>query len=268
MTLLSGHARAGVLAVGLVTPIGDELRAVLGRVRAGETAVRAVAHLSDLPDGRAAVVEGPSLAGWLKRKKDARLLPRAAELALPAAGRALLGFTGDPEELGLCVAVGREPPDEGEAEASLAAMARDGALDRELLGGPGRALYPPLLPLRTLPNMVLAHVAIQHGIRGENGTWAGGAEAGAQALRAALRLVDEGRVPYCLVGAAASAVDLASARDRLRLGHGGPPGEAAIFALIGPGGTAVRDDPSLTAAMRAAIGDCGAVEGLYGVLGG
>ncbi|MES2639188.1 MAG: hypothetical protein V4850_06880 [Myxococcota bacterium] len=262
-----GRGRAGILAVGLVTPIGDELLAVLGRVRAGETAVRPVTHLADLPDGRAALVEGPSLVGWLKRKKDARLLPRAAELALPAAGRALLGFMGDPEELGLCVAVGREPPDEGEAEASLAAMERDGALDRERLGGPGRALYPPLLPLRTLPNMVLAHVAIQHGIRGENGTWAGGAEAGAQALRAGLRLVEEGRAPFCLVGAASSAVDLASARDRLRLGYAGPPGEAAIFVLIGPGGAAVREDPTLLAAMRAAIGDCGPVEGLYGVLG-
>ncbi len=267
MTSSSGRGRAGVLAVGLVTPIGDDPAAVLGRARAGETALRAVSHLADLPDARAAAVEGPSLVGWLKRKKDARLLPRAAELALPAAGRALLGFAGDPEELGLCVAVGREPPDEGEAEASLAAMARDGALDRVLLGGPGRALYPPLLPLRTLPNMVLAHVAIQHGIRGENGTWAGGAEAGAQALRAALRLVDEGRALYCLVGAASSEVDLASARDRLRLGRTGPPGEAAIFALIGPGGRPVLDDPDLVEAMRAAIGDCGPVEGLYGVLG-
>lgn len=256
----------GVLSVGLVTPIGEDVAAVLGRARAGETAVRPSEKLAALPDPRAGVVEGPSLVGWLKRKKDARLLPRAAELALPAAGRALAGFDGDVEALGLCVAVGREPPDEGEVEASLAAMARDGELDRELLGGPGRALYPPLLPLRTLPNMVLAHVAIQHCIRGENGTWAGGAEAGRQALRAGLRLVEEGRAPYCLVGAALSAVDLASARDRLRIGEVAPPGEAAVFALIGPGGRPPREDPALVAALRAAIGDVGPVEGLYAVL--
>jgi hypothetical protein len=211
-------------------------------------------------------VEGPSLVGWLKRRKDVRLLPRAAELALPAAGRALAGFDGDFEELGLCVAVGREPPDEGEAEASLAAVERDGELDRALLGGPGRALYPPLLPLRTLPNMVLAHVAIQHGIRGENGTWAGGAEAGAQALRAGMRLVAEGRAPMCLVGAAISEVDLASARDRWRLGRREPPGEAAVFVLIGPGGAPPREDPTLAAALRAGMGDCGPVEGLYAAL--
>ncbi|MFN7146985.1 MAG: hypothetical protein ACK4YP_24640, partial [Myxococcota bacterium] len=72
--------------------------------------------------------------------------------------------------------------------------------------------------------------------------------------------------PFCLVGAAISEVDLASARDRWRLGREEPPGEAAIFALIGPGGAPVRDDARLTAAMRAAIGDCGPVEGLYGAL--
>ncbi len=256
----------GVLAVGIVCPIGDDPAAVLRRAHAGETALFPRIHLALLPDARAGVVEGPSLVGWLKRRKDARLLPRAAELALPAAGRAMLDFRGDPEELALFVAVGREPPDESDAEGSLAAMERDGDLDRERLGGEGRALYPPLLPLRTLPNMVLAHVAIQHGIRGENGTFAGGAEAGRQALRAAMRVVSEGRSEYCLVGAAASEVDLASARDRRRLGLAEPPGEAALFALIGPGGVPPRDDPGLEAALRSAIGDCGPVTGLLGVL--
>jgi 3-oxoacyl-(acyl-carrier-protein) synthase len=258
----------GVLAVGIVAPLGDEPAAVVRRARQGETAVFPSPRLAELPDPRAAVVEGPSLVGWLKRRKDARLLPRAAELALPAAGRALAGFTGDPEDLAIFVAIGREPPDEGEAEASLAAMERGGALDRERLGDAGRALYPPLLPLRTLPNMVLAHVAIQHGIRGENGTYAGGAEAGAQALRAGLRCVEEGRAPFALVGAACSEVDLASARDRWRLGRREPPGEAALFALLGPGGIPPSDDPARTVQLRAAIGDCGAVEGLYAVLVG
>lgn len=256
----------GVLAVGVVTPIGEDPLAVIRRARAGESALFPRESLRHLPDPRAAVVEGPSLQGWLKRKKDARLLPRAAELALPAAGRALHGFAGDMESLGVCVAVGREPPDEGEAEASLAAMERDGGLDREALGGRGRELYPPLLPLRTLPNMVLAHVAIQHGIRGENGTWAGGPEAGAQALAAGLRLVREHRAPYCLVGASISEVDLASARDRWRLGRTTPPGEAAIFALLGPGGTPPQPDDALSAALRGALGDCGPVEGLYPAL--
>jgi hypothetical protein len=237
---------------------------VADAARAGRSALAPHAPLALLPDDRAGVVPGPDLGPWLKRRKDLRLLSRAAQLALPAAGRALAGAPAalDLESLGLFVAVTREPPDEGAAEASLVAMHREGRLDLSLLGTAGRALYPPLLPLRTLPNMVLAHVSIQHGIRGENGTWAGGREAGLQALRAGLQAVEEGRSPYALVGASTSAVDLASARDRLRLGERWPPGEAAVFVLIGPGGVPPHDAPD----WQALLGDCGPVEGLWGAL--
>lgn len=252
--------------MGCVTALGEDPSAVLARARAEQTALAFLPALRWLPDPRGAAVDGPDLGPWLKRRKDARLLARASQLALPAAGRALAGFAGDAEELGIFVAVGREPPDEGDAEASLAAMERDGDLDRERLGGPGRALYPPLLPLRTLPNMVLAHVAIQHGIRGDNGTFAGGPEAGAQALAAGIRAVAEGRAPFALVGAAYSAVDLASARDRVRLGATDPPGEAAVFALIGEGGRAPVAGDGRAEALRRALGDCGPCEGLWSCL--
>jgi 3-oxoacyl-[acyl-carrier-protein] synthase II len=237
-----------ILGVGAVLPAG----------------LRAHAPLAALPDDRAGVVDGPDLGPWLKRKKDTRLLPRAAVLALPAAGLAMQGYTGDAEELGLFVAVGREPPDEGDAEASLAAMEHDGALDLERLRGEGRALYPPLLPLRTLPNMVLAHVAIQHGIRGENACLAGGPEAGRAVWAAAMQALRSGRCAEVLVGAAWSAVDLASARDRLRLGQAGPPGEGAIFVRVSaPCALPPADD----AAWAARVGDVGPVAGLLGVVG-
>lgn len=227
-------------------------------------ALRESPALSALPRAWAGVVDGPDLRPWLKRRKDARLLPRAAELALPAAGAAMLEWAGDVEELGLFVAVGREPPDEGDAEPSIAAMARDGHLDRERFGDAGRALCPPLLPLRTLPNMVLAHVALQWGIRGENACLAGGPEAGAAAWAAANAALAAGRCPAALVGAAYSAVDRASARDRLRLGGTGPPGEGAVFALL----TAPAERPEADVlAWRARVGDLGPVEALLGVVG-
>lgn len=220
------------------------------------------AVLAALPSDLAGVVAGPDLGPWLKRKKDARLLARGAQLALPAAGRAMRGFAGDPEELGIFVGVGREPPDEGEAEASLIAMHKDGRLDLAQLGAAGRDLYPPLLPLRTLPNMILAHVAIQWGIRGENGVFAGGPEAGLHAWRAAWHAVEEGRCVEALVGAAFSAVDLASARDRLRLGASTPPGEGAIFVRIGRGGPVPARDLDAERVLGARTGDAGPVLGL------
>lgn len=215
--------------------------------------------LRHLPDSRAGLVPGPDLGPWLKRKKDARLLPRAAQLALPAAGMAMRPFDANPEELALFVAVGREPPDEGEAEASLVAMHENGELALERLRTEGRALYPPLLPLRTLPNMVLAHVAIQHGIRGENAVYAGGFEAGCHALAAANECLRSGRARFVLVGAAYSAVDLASARDRLRLGLSGPPGEGAVFLLLS---RPVAIPHAADELFRARTGDLGPVAAL------
>jgi hypothetical protein len=226
------------------------------------TGLRPREELQHLPDPRAGWVDGPDLGPWLKRRKDARLLPRAAVLALPAAGVAMRGFSGDAEGLGLFVAVGREPPDEGDAEASLAAMAKAGQLDLDALRDAGRALYPPLLPLRTLPNMILAHVAIQHGIRGENACHAGEAEAGRHAWEAACDSLAEGRCAWALVGAAYSAVDLASARDRLRLGVEGPPGEGAIFALLSAPAPLPAADEAAWAARVGHLGPVGALCGL------
>lgn len=252
-----------ILGIGIVTPLGDDVEAVLAAVREGRSGLSAQPALDGLPDSRAGVVSGPDLAGWLTRKKDGRLLARAARLALPAAGRALRALPlGVAEDTAIYVAVGREPPDDPEAEPSLLAMEVDGVLNRERLGGRGRELYPPLLPLRTLPNMVLAHVSIQHGLRGENGTFAGDATAGVQAIRAACLAVDEGRAPFALAGAAFSGVDLASARDRLRVGQFEPPGEAAVFILVAPG-ESLRWDPR---DWSAAMGDCGPVAGLWGLL--
>lgn len=256
-----------VLGLGVVTALGDDPAEVRRLVGAGASALLATEPLAGLPDPRAALVPGPDLAGWLTRKKDARLLARAARLALPAAGRALRGLPpGASEETAVFVAVGREPPDDPDAEPSLLAMERDGRLDKERLGGRGRELYPPLLPLKTLPNMVLAHVSIQHGLRGENGTFAGDGPAGAQALRAARLAVEEGRAPFALAGAAFSGVDLASARDRWRLGMTAPPGEAAVFVLVGPGDGDLEAPPlgpEQARAWEAALGDCGPVAGLW-----
>jgi hypothetical protein len=227
--------RVVVSGLGLVTPLADQPSALREAAAAGRTVVAPQEELEALPWSGAGVVGRPDLRPWLLRRKDRKLLSRAAQLALPAAGTALGAWAGDREELGLFVGVGREPPDTGASEPSLAASSSGGRLDPEALSTRGRELYPPLLPLLTLPNLVLSHVSINLGIHGCNGTVAGECAAGLGALVEATWAVAEGRCPAALAGGADSRVDFGSARDLYRLGRAGrerPPGEGAVFLLL------------------------------------
>ncbi|MFH1468494.1 MAG: beta-ketoacyl synthase N-terminal-like domain-containing protein [Pseudomonadota bacterium] len=269
--------RVLITGLGLVTPLGQEPDALWARLRDGTVVLASEDDLAGLPSALCGRVGPVDLRAWLRRRKDRKLLSRAAELALPAAGRALGGWAGDRVGLGLFVGVGREPPDTGSAEPALVAACIDGRLDPTALAGAGRELYPPLLPLLTLPNLVLSHVSINLGVMGPNGTVAGEAAAGLGALAEACHAIAEGRCPAALAGAADSRVDFGTARDLYRLGRAGParsPAEGAVFLLLEPEGSAspalatitgVRRSPSagdLPLPPRVLCGDLGAADGL------
>lgn len=257
-----------ITAAALECALGSDSAAVEALL-AGQSGVVSHPPLSPLPSDRAGLAR-PDYRRWLRRRKDAKLMTRAARLGLATCGRALQGYTGELRELGLFIGVGREPPDDGEAEAALAAAHRDGVLDEARLAGRGRDLYPPLLPLKTLPNMILAHASIHLGIQGENGAWAGDQRASLQAARAAYWAVAEGRCPAAIISGADSAVELGAARDRLRQGRHGPAGEGAAALRIEPLESAaaplatlhLADAPGGLPDHRALLGDCGAAEGI------
>ncbi|MCB9778748.1 MAG: hypothetical protein H6742_09315 [Alphaproteobacteria bacterium] len=228
---MTGPAVA-VTGWGLLCALGEDPDAVLAALDAGRSGMVPVDYLRHLPDDHAAVVDHVDLRPWLKRRKDAKLLARPSQLLMPCAGRALGGFEGAGPlppllEVGAYVGVGREPPDDGDSEAALVASCVDGKLSEQALAGPGRDLYPPLLPLRTLPNMALAHVSIHLGVGGANGAWAGGPEAGLHALRAAVFGLVEGRTDAAVWGSTDSHSDLGHARDERRRGLLRRPGEGA-----------------------------------------
>lgn len=271
-----------ITGLGVVSALGDDPGAVGAALARGEVALRPAGdHRDRLPFpgfGLADVDVRP----LLKRKKDRKLLPRAAELAIPAAHAALGGL--DPAEVGLVMGVGREPADEeAETELALIAAMRDGELDVARLQGPARALYPPLASLRTLPNLVLAHVSIHLGCAGAGATRAGGAAAGLAALVEAWWEIAEGRSEQVLAGAADSLVGATLARDALRLGRTAPPGEAAAFLLlesadaarargarplacIEGGGCAPHPSPPAWREPSEALGDCGAAAAVLDVV--
>jgi hypothetical protein len=264
-----------VSGLGLCTSLGPNPVQPMAK---GATAVRPHSELSGLPSDLSATIDRVDLRPWLKRRKDKKLMARPAQLALAAAGRALGDWPGDRAELGLFLGVGREPGDEGESEAALLAAQIDGRLDERSVAGACRDLYPPLLPLRTLPNMALAHISIHLGICGTNGVWAGHAGAGLVALRSAIWAVREGRCPAALVGAADSRIDAAHVRDSLRQPPGGsspaPPGEAGVMLLIEPEHRAKRFLARLALtgcesrgprAHHDQLGDCGSADALLAV---
>jgi 3-oxoacyl-(acyl-carrier-protein) synthase len=216
-------------SVGLATPLGDQAEEFVSRIRNQESCIVPLEKLASLQNPNGSMVETISLRSIIKKRKEIKLYTRAAKLGVLAAHRCL-GRVRE-ENLGLFVAVGREPPDEGSAEACLIASQKDRRFQETLLADRGRALYPPLLPLRTLPNMILAHISIQLEVMGENACWAGGESMGIQAFRSGFWAVLEGRCRKALVGGADSFISLGAARDLHRI-RSVPPSEAGVFFLL------------------------------------
>ena len=271
--------RASVTGLGVLCGLGQTTGEVEARLGRGESAlVDLEVEGSRVRQGSR--VKGPDLRPWLSRRKDRKLFSRCAELLLGAAGSALGEWPGDRETLGLFVGVRREPSDAEDADAALLACAEGGELSLSRLCSQGRDLYPPLHPLKTLPNMALAHVAIQLGIRGTSGTTAGGPAAGVMAVREGIAAVAEGRCRAALAGAVDSWLDPGSLRDWARLGRTAcSPGEAAVVLRLEPAGhpaalfelergeAGVGASPSLREHWPA-LGHCGVADALVALVAG
>lgn len=244
--------RVAITGVGLQCALGDDPTAVAALLDAGTSGIRPAGDARDrLPGGGIAACD-VDVRPFLKRRKDRKLLPRAAWLAIPAAVDALGDLSRD--DVGLFLGVGREPP-EDETEAALLAAERDGQLDVERLGREGLQAYPPLASLKTLPNLVLAHVAIQLSLTGEGGTHAGDGAAGLAAVVEGVWAIEEGRCDVVIAGGADSAVHPGRARDLARRGWGTAPGEAAaVFRLERLEAARTRGAPIIATVSTAAAG--------------
>ena len=268
-----------VTGMGLCTPLGGH---PWREIQSGQSAVKVQPNLIDFPMNKAAVIDAIDLRPWLKRRKDKKLMARPAQLALAAAGPALTGWTDDRSNIGIYLGVGREPGDDGESEPALVASQVDGRLSVSAVAGRCRDLYPPLLPLKTLPNMALAHICIHLGVQGENGAWFGGSAAGLTALRTGMWTVLEGRAEAALISAADTWVSQGAVRDLHRMAAGtlpDVPGEAGVALLIEKESAAVGRGAQIFGRLsfdgsvessdkpfhRTSLGDCHAADGLLTV---
>jgi 3-oxoacyl-[acyl-carrier-protein] synthase-1 len=218
-------ARAEILGVGMVTPIGFCALQTAAAVRAG-IARMGDSYLYDqfgepIVMGLIDDTELPPLVDALEGADLPVQRRRRLRMAGPALGEALAAV---PEAAPLILG-GPEPRrDSAQATAGAAAMIDDGFLDQVALQS-GRPLD-----------------------RVRSGVVARGRAAGLVALDRAVALVERGEAPYAVAGGVDSYLDadLLRALDtqrRLRNGDvqdGFIPGEAAVFVLVGRAGSAAR----------------------------
>ena len=223
------------------TPYGALVRDFIDGIKEQKNVLKHIEDLSYLEDSLGGETSKKIFQKYLKQRKAAKLFTPAAKLALGTVGTALeelqkeYPFLRDSEahrDTGIFFAVGREPPDDGDAEEMLLLSEHKGSFDEEKMSHEGKLVYPPLLPLKTLPNMVLAHTSIHLGIQGENGCWAGEDEAGWTAIWSAFWSVVEGRTDLAILCGSESYISLGLARDRLRSEKKSHPSESSVTFVL------------------------------------
>ena len=138
-----------ISAIGVCSPFGEAWPGFQAGVLNTKNCLVEHQPLQNLPFSQAGLTEKKSFRRYLQQRKAAKLFTPSAKLGLLACGRALDKHPMvNSQEAGLFVAVGREPPDEGEAERTLVVSHQAGELNTEKLSTVGRDLYPPLLPLK------------------------------------------------------------------------------------------------------------------------
>jgi len=166
---------------------------------------------------------GSAISGEPAPSRHSRFLRRMGLYAVEAAAEALGAARRPAEKIGLFAGVGGLRVDWSEMPAAFAEQRDDGADAWER----GLRRMHPFWMLRHLSNNAHALISAHVGARGEGVTF-GGANAGAQALAAAIRALEDRAIDAALVVAHDSLLEpeeLLSAGRRM-------PGEAAAALLI------------------------------------
>jgi len=209
----STDVRIVVTGLGMITPMGVGKGPFWEGVTEGRSTASLVPGLDQekYPTAFACQVDDESFnpRDFVANRKSLKTMGRAARFAVSAAELAVrdaglkeadldpfrcgvvMGTGGvglhDPEYLDVLMDIARAIF-ENEGPASLLDMAQ--------------IHLNPLTPLKTLPNLAAAHIAIAHGFRGENATVCTACTSGTQAVGDALRLMKLGKADVVLAGGA------------------------------------------------------------------
>ncbi len=210
--------RVVVTGMGMITPMGIGRHEFWEGILAGRSTARLVPGLppDEYPTAIACQVDDErfSPGDYVKNRKNLKLMGRAVKFAVSAAAMAVqdagLDLTkADPARCGVALGVGGVGLHDTDyldvlLDISSEMLAADGP--PPLLDIAQRHLNP-LTPLKTLPNIAAAHIAIEHGLRGENLTLCTACTSGTQVMGEALRLMRLGHADVMLAGAADATIN-------------------------------------------------------------
>jgi 3-oxoacyl-(acyl-carrier-protein) synthase len=187
-----GRRRVFVSGLGLISPLGNDATAAFDRLFAGEVAVRRVTSDSGMPGSDAIVAPSVyQMEGTVPRMR-ARLMARAAQMAVLAAGTAL-----EAAEL--------DPRDEWAREAGI--YVGSGLGGSEILEGHYRRYFASKRSRAATIAMIMAngpasHISMQYGIAGPSLSYSVACVSSAVALGEGFRAIRDGYLHTVVAGGA------------------------------------------------------------------
>jgi len=172
-----------VTGLGVISPHGDDPRAMFAALMRGESAIQPV--FPELAKPAAAAVAPFDVTRWFTKLQLAGV-DRVSQLAVAAADLAMrdaaAAGTAEPQRIGVYTGCG---------------MGGAAALDLAYRGGPR---VPPLTIPAFMPNAPAAHVAMRQGVHGPVLTYSVACASSAIAIAEAAKAVQRGEVDLALAG--------------------------------------------------------------------
>lgn len=217
-----GPAEEDVVVTGwnLLCSLGSEPESLWRRLAAGESGIRTIASFppAELPSRIAGELQGWDPKEHVQPRKSLKVMSRDSQLAVASSLQAfhhsgLKRDSLDPDRMGVIYGADRVRLEFSDSQSPYEKSIENGVVTIEKWGGSGMFHLPPLAFLKTLPNMLPAHVSIVLDARGPNNTLHHDAPSGLLAVEEGARTLAAGRADMLLVGSAASRI---SAYDMTR----------------------------------------------------
>ncbi|MEM9352178.1 MAG: beta-ketoacyl-[acyl-carrier-protein] synthase family protein [Planctomycetota bacterium] len=210
--------RVAITGIGVVSPIGSSLDALREALWAGQSGVKPLEWMAELPERVHYGGEAWGFAGKIddfgdlpkERKKYIRkaikLMCRETVMGLAAVEHAIQNAggdeaLGDPERFGVAFGSDYMLTMPEEFEDSMAKCRESGDFRYDDWGSAGLAEMNPLWMLKYLPNMPASHVAITYDLRGPNNSLTLREASGVAAVREAAQTIARGHADRMVAGA-------------------------------------------------------------------